>query len=98
MNPGIAIKTLLLAAAVATLTACSAGGDLTLEPGVRKPASGLGSPFVQVNLGGKALVIEQGKTATTGVHGWVTVQPVKASNLSSSNGTTATLNKTQRYE
>lgn len=85
-SPRLAFKGAFLLVAVSTLTACKNGGDLSLEPGVRRPATNQSSPFVQVNQGGKALIIENGKTATTGVHGWVTVQPVTAKNLSGSNG------------
>jgi hypothetical protein len=70
-----------LVGAVAFLTACSNGGTLNLEPGARKVVS-KGSPFVQVNQGGKALIVEQGQTAATGVHGYVTVQTITAKNLS----------------
>lgn len=76
-------------------SACSKGGNLTLEPGARKIAS-KGSPFVQVNQGGKALIYEQGltpSTATTGVHGWVSVQAVSSTQLSSASGHKAVINK-----
>ena len=80
-----------------SLTACQNGGDLTLEPGSRRPASNKGSPYVQVNQGGKALVVEQGKTASTGVHGWVTIQSVTASQLQGGSARII-LNKTQAFE
>lgn len=74
------------------VAACSKGGNLTLEPGARVEKS-KGSSYVQVNQGGKSLIVEQGKTATTGVHGWVTVNDVSARSISSVNGTTAIINK-----
>ncbi len=74
---------------------CSKGGNLTLEPGARKIAS-KGSPFVQVNQGGRALVIENGQTVATGVHGWVTVQAVSSRQLSSGSGHTAVINKAKK--
>lgn len=87
-------KTLVLTALVAFVSACSNGGNLTLEPGavITKKK---GSPYVTVNQGGKALVVETGKTATTGVHGWVAVQSVASRSLAdSSNGNTIIVNKT----
>lgn len=57
------------------LAACSKGGELVLEPGARVVKS-KGSPFVSVNQGGKALIVQQGQTPATGVHGWVTIQSV----------------------
>lgn len=73
------------------LAACSGGGSLSLEAGARKIAI-KGSPFVSLNQGGKALIVEQGKTATTGVHGWVAVQSVAQRNLTGTNGTSLILN------
>jgi hypothetical protein len=88
-----AVKILVLGGLVAFLTACNNGGNLSLEPGAvitkRK-----GSPFVQVNQGGKALIIEQGKTATSGVHGWVAVQNVASKNLNDGSGHKIIMNKT----
>ncbi len=68
------------------LAGCSDGGELTLESGARKIAS-RGSPFVAVNQGGRALIVQNGKTASTGVHGWVTVQSISARNMTSASGT-----------
>lgn len=82
-----------LIAAALLLSACNSGGNLTLEPGARKIAS-KGSPYVTVNQGGKALIVEQGKTAQTGVHGWVSIQTISARNLSSTSGHTLIMNKT----
>lgn len=88
-----AVHVLVLGGLVAFLSACNNGGNLTLEPGAviskRK-----GSPFVQVNQGGKALIIEQGKTANTGVHGWVAVQNVASKNLNDGSGNKIIMNKT----
>lgn len=92
-----ALKLSSLAAGLLVLTACSKGGNLTLEPGARIVKT-KGSPYVTVNQGGKALVVEQGKTATTGVHGWVSVQAVSSRNLSSTGGNTMVLNKAQAYK
>ncbi|NJL24984.1 MAG: hypothetical protein HC902_07295 [Calothrix sp. SM1_5_4] len=51
---------------------------------------------MQVNQGGKALVVEQGKTATTGVHGWVSVQSVSSQSLSGGSAAMV-VNKTSAY-
>ncbi len=85
---------LMLAGAVLFLAACSNGGNLTLEPGAKKVVTNA-SPFVQVNLGGKALVVQQGKTASTGVHGWVSINAVSSKNLTGTGGTQMIMNKTQ---
>ena len=84
----------VLVGAVLFLTACKGGGNLTLEPGVKKVTS-KGSPFVTVNQGGKALIWDATKTAETGVHGFVTVQAVTSGQLASPSGTQVILNKTQ---
>jgi hypothetical protein len=89
-----ALKLSSVAVGMLLLAACSKGGNLTLEPGARIVKT-KGSPFVTVNQGGKALVVEQGKTATTGVHGWVSVQAVSSRNLSSVDGNTMVINKAQ---
>lgn len=89
-----ALKLSSVAVGMLLLAACSKGGNLTLEPGARI-VKAKGSPFVTVNQGGKALVVEQGKTATTGVHGWVSVQAVSSRNLSSVDGNTMVINKAQ---
>lgn len=88
----LTFKPLGLLAVLLFTAACSKGGNLTLEPGARKIAS-KGSPFVQVNQGGKALVVEFGQTPTTGVHGWVAVNSVSHKQLSSATGHTAVINK-----
>jgi len=88
-------KTSLALGAIVLLTACNSGGQLTLEPGARKINS-KGSPFVQVNQGGKALVVETAKTPTTGVHGWVAVQAVASGKLNGG-GMNAVMNKTSAY-
>lgn len=90
-------KAALLLSGLVSLSACSKGGNLTLEPGARIVKT-KGSPYVSVNQGGKALVVEQGKTPSTGVHGWVTVQAVSSRNLSSTSGNTMVLNKAQAYK
>jgi hypothetical protein len=92
-----ALKLSSVAAGLLLLAACSKGGNLTLEPGARIVKT-KGSPYVTVNQGGKALVVEQGKTATTGVHGWVSVQAVSSRSLSSVGGNTMVLNKAQAYK
>ena len=75
------LQCLVLTGVALLLTACSNGGNLNLEPGAKK-GNNKNSAFVTVNQGGRALIVEQGQTATSGVHGYVTVQTVKASNLS----------------
>lgn len=85
-------QSISLVFAALLLSACNSGGNLTLEPGARKIAT-KGSPYVTVNQGGKALIVEQGKTAQTGVHGWVSVQAVSARNLSSTSGHRLIMNK-----
>lgn len=57
--------------------ACSKGGNIVIEPGSR-PGKLKGSPFVNVNQGGKAMIVEDGKTPTTGVHGFVNIQAVQS--------------------
>jgi hypothetical protein len=92
----LAMKSFAIIAAAMALSACKNGGDVTLESNARKVAS-QGSPYVQVNQGGKSLVVESGKTATTGVHGWVTVQAITSQHLQSANnnGTILIMNRTQ---
>jgi hypothetical protein len=85
-------KGLTLLALSMFLGACSKGGQLTLEPNARIVKS-KGSPFVTVNQGGKALVVEQGQTAATGVHGWVTVQTISSRTMTSTSGHGMVLNK-----
>lgn len=67
----------LIAILALSAAACSKGGNIVIEPGSR-PSKLKGSPFVNVNQGGKALIIEQGKTATTGIHGFVNVTAVSS--------------------
>lgn len=81
LNTGRTIKSAIIVGMLFVLSACQNGGDLTLEPGSRRPAANKGSPFVRVNNGGKALIWEQGKTPTTGVNGWVTVNSVSAGQI-----------------
>jgi hypothetical protein len=83
----------LIATFTMLLSACSNSGNLTLEPGAVQ-AQSQGSPFVQLNSGGQALIVEQGQTATTGVHGWVTLQPIGGGPATAGNGTIMTLNTT----
>ena len=71
---------ILLATASMALTACSNKGSLNLEPGAVKVAS-KSSPYVRLNVGGNAMVVEQGQTPTTGVHGWISLQPVSSKSL-----------------
>ena len=67
--------------------ACSKGGSLALEhPLVKGPGITTGKPFFTTSLGGHSMVIEQGKTKTTGVHGWVGVNAVTQTRLDSSSG------------
>jgi predicted small lipoprotein YifL len=88
----------LILLASLSLTACGNGGSLTLEPG-RGPASQLsqGSPFVSVNQGGKAMIVQQGMTPTTGVHGWLTIQAVSSKNLNGADGSAMVLNRSQAF-
>ncbi len=85
----------LLIALVPLFAACSKGGQLSLEAGAKRLTPSSVGPLVQVNQGGKALVVEQGKTADTGVHGWVTIQAVQSRSISSASGggLTGTTNK-----
>lgn len=87
-------KGLTLLALSMFLGACSKGGHLTLEPNARI-VKNKGTPFFTINQGGKALIVQQGQTATTGVHGWVTIQTVTARSISSTDGSghTMILNK-----
>ena len=80
--------TVALAALALLLSACSNGGNLTLEPGavVTKKK---GSPFVQVNQGGKARI-----ESASGVTAWVAVQAVASKNLSDGSGHKIIMNKT----
>jgi predicted small lipoprotein YifL len=86
-------KALALTVALLSTAACSKGGNLVLEPGARAPRT-KGSPFLNVNQGGSMHLVEQGKTETTGVHGYITVQAVSARNLAGANGVTGVINKT----
>lgn len=88
-------KGLFLAGSLVLLTACNNGGKLSLEPGARKASKG--TPFVQVNQGGKSLVVETGKTATTGVHGWLAISAVSTKNIEDTKGNTIILNKTSAF-
>jgi hypothetical protein len=97
LSINLAWRSLALVIAAAALTACHNGGDLTLEPGARKVAS-QGSPFIQVNLGGKAMVVQQGQTPDTGVHGWIHVNAVSSQNLTSPNSTSLILNRAQAFQ
>ncbi len=85
---------ILLAAASMALTACSNKGSLNLEPGAIKVAS-KGSPYMRLNVGANAMVVEQGQTPTTGVHGWISLQPVSSKSLASGSGAQLIINKTQ---
>ncbi|MGE0528036.1 MAG: hypothetical protein AB7G93_03200 [Bdellovibrionales bacterium] len=81
----------LLVGALIGLSACSKGGQLTLEPGAKK--SSKGSPYVMVNQGGKALVVQQGQTPSTGVHGWISIQSVSSDRMVSGQGHQMFMNK-----
>lgn len=76
-----------------TTAACSKGGNLVLEPGARTPKT-KGSPWVAVNQGGKAYLVDTGPTAQ-GVNGFISIQPVSSRNLSGG-GNTAVINKVAR--
>ena len=86
LNGAVALFIMLFSTA-----ACSKGGNLVLEPGAR-PIKSKGSPFLSVNQGGTAHLVEQGKTETTGVHGFVTIQPIKTTKLSGAGGVTGVVN------
>jgi hypothetical protein len=95
LNVKYAFQGLMLVALAATLTACKNGGDFTLERPHKDKSQG--SPYVQVNQGGKALIYEASRslaTATQGVHGWVSVQPVSA-HLTGAGGTNIIMNHPQ---
>lgn len=83
---GVALFIMLM-----TTAACSKGGNLVLEPGARAPRS-KGAPAVRVNYGGAASIVQQGQTTATGVHGWVGVEVVTSSKISSASGHSATIN------
>ncbi len=84
------LKALTVAALIMFISACKKGGELTLEPNARKNK---GLSFVSVNQGGRALIVQQGQTPKTGVHGWVTVQTVSARSMTSPSGHGMVLNK-----
>ena len=86
------LKVLFALAISMFIGACSKGGQLTLEPNARIVKSS-GSPFVTVNQGGKALVVQQGQTATTGVHGWISVQTISSPSMTSATSYGMVLNK-----
>ncbi len=87
ISRGVALFIMLM-----TTAACSKGGNLVLEPGAR-PIKSKGSPFVNVNQGGKALLVQEFQTVDTGVHGFVSIQPMSSRSLSSGSGHTAIINK-----
>lgn len=74
------------------LMACSKGGELTLAPDARIVRN-KGTPRVVINQGGKALVVQDGQTPSTGVHGWVTVQTLSSHKLKDASGHRAVLAK-----
>lgn len=82
------LKATALAMIALTISACSKGGELVLEPTARKNSKG--SPFVSVNQGGKAYI-----SSASGHHATVTIQATGARNLSSTAGHSATINKAQ---
>ena len=91
------VRGLVLSGLVAGLAACNNGGDVVYTRNAKSRVV-KGSPFAHLNEGGKALVVETGKTATTGVHGWVSVQSVAAQRATSSTeGTTMVINKAAAY-
>lgn len=69
---GAAVAMLLL------LSACSKGGQLTLEPGAVKVKS-KGSPYVSVVQGAKANLVGADNSA----NGWVTIQSVSSRTVTS---------------
>lgn len=80
---------------VLALVACSKGGQLNLEiPRAATPPAApmTGAPNVTTTLGGKSLVVEQGKTKTTGYHGWVSFNVVEGKTLQGG-GTTMRMDK-----
>lgn len=86
-------KAVALIITLLSTAACSKGGNLVIEPGARAPRV-KGTPFLSVNQGGTMHLVEQGKTETTGVHGYITVQAVSARNLAGANGVKGVINKT----
>jgi hypothetical protein len=86
------LRGIALIGALALATGCAKGGQLTLEPGARITKS-KGTAFVSVTLGGKAFIVEQGQTADTGVHGWVSIQSVASANLTAPDGSSAVINR-----
>jgi len=90
-------KGLGLLALTMMIGACTKGGQLTLEPNARIVKS-KGSPFVSVNQGGKALIVQQGQTPSTGVHGWVSVQAISSRSMTDGGGHRMVLNKSSAYK
>lgn len=66
--------------------ACSKGGSLTLEHPITGIRDGRSGTFATTSLGGHSMVIEQGKTKATGYHGWVGLNAVTQTRLSSATG------------
>ncbi len=85
-----------LGAMLSLLSGCSKGGEVTIEPGAIKDKF-KGAPYVVINQGGRALIVEQGKTANTGVHGWIAIQTMTAKNLRGPSGEMAVMNKSTLY-
>lgn len=98
MSNGIS-KALIATTLVLSLTACSKGGKLVLDTsGVVKTIPKT-SPVVAVDQGGKASIVQTGQTTSTGVHGYVSVQAVKARTLNSvaPGGNKAVINTPQSH-
>jgi len=93
---GALTKGLLALGTVALLAACSNGGEVTIEPSARKFLV-KGTPFAQVNEGGRALIVERGKTAKTGISGWVAIQSVAATQTTDARGNKMVINKTAAF-
>ena len=71
----------LVLALMPAFIACSKGGTLSLEHPITTPAKRINRPTSTTSLGGHSMVIEQGKTKTTGIHGWVGVNAVTNTTL-----------------
>lgn len=76
----------LILALLPGFIACSKGGSLTLEHPEPSIGTGRAQTFFTTSLGGHSMVIEQGKTKATGYHGWVGMNAVTQTSLSSGTG------------
>ena len=76
----------LALALLPAFVACSKVGSLTLEHPESSTGPSTGKPFFTTSLGGHSMVIEQGKTKSTGYHGWVGMNAVTQTQLNGGAG------------